>query len=531
MTTLEKKIKDEQSTFLKYASYQKLSKLAEKPFNLSELSPQRIQNYCGESCGFKLLYGTERVDDEVLKALESLATEAQVHEKMRRMQAGEIVNYIENFPSEKRAALHTATRDFFDEPMPSEQAKHATSLAKKEIEKLKSFLSKIDQQNKFNEMIMIGIGGSDLGPRANYYALQHLQKKDRKIHFISNVDPDDAALVLGQANLKKSLIVIVSKSGKTLETAVNEDFAKKKLIELGLNPKEHMVSITSQGSPMDNPNKYLEAFYIWDWIGGRYSTTSMVGGVVLSFAFGFDVFWEFLRGAHDMDRTALQKDVKKNIPLLAALLGIWNRNFLKLPTVAMIPYSQALSLFPAHIQQVSMESNGKMIDQYGEFVHFETGPVIWGAAGTNAQHSFFQLIHQGTSTVPVSMVGFAESQCGEDIEVGGTTSQQKLIANFLAQSIALALGQKSDNPNTTFPGNRPTHILMGKKLTPRALGSLLAFYEHLVVFQGFIWGINSFDQEGVQLGKVLANKIIDCFKTKKWESYPLGEAFYKHLSN
>jgi glucose-6-phosphate isomerase len=254
---------------------------------------------------------------------------------------------------------------------------------------------------------------------------------------------------------------------------------------------------------------------------------------MLSFAFGFDVFWRFLEGANAMDKTALNPDFKKNLPLVAALLSIWNRNFLNYQTVALIPYSQALSRYPAHIQQVSMESNGKLIDHYGRFVDFQTGPVIWGEPGTNAQHSFFQMIHQGTSVVPVSMVGFKDSQCDEDIEYEGTTSQQKLLANLFAQVIALATGQASDNPNTFFPGNRPANILLGKQLTPYTLGALLAFYEHQVVFQGFILGINSFDQEGVQLGKNLATKILKCFtyESKKDSSYPLGDTFLSFLND
>jgi glucose-6-phosphate isomerase len=277
----------------------------------------------------------------------------------------------------------------------------------------------------------------------------------------------------------------------------------------------------------------LESFYIWDWIGGRYSSTSMVGGVLLAFAFGFDVYYEFLKGANAMDKAALNKDVDHNIPLLGALLAVWNRNFLGYQTLALIPYCRALRRFPAHIQQVAMESNGKHIDRAGNRVSFETGEIIWGEPGTNAQHSFYQLIHQGTSIIPLEFVGFRESQYEDDVLFHETTSQEKLLGNMFAQAIGLATGQRSDNPNKEFDGNRPSHILLGKKLTPFALGALLAYYEHKVAFQGFIWGINSFDQEGVQLGKVLANKIIDRFGAlkgrKEAPEYPLGDAFLKHL--
>lgn len=281
---------------------------------------------------------------------------------------------------------------------------------------------------------------------------------------------------------------------------------------------------------MDDRKRYLESFYIWDWIGGRYSTTSMVGGVMLSFAFGFDVYWDFLRGANAMDKQALNRDFNQNVPLLGALLSVWNRSFLHYPTLALIPYSQALSRYSAHIQQVEMESNGKHIDQGGRQVDFPTGPVIWGEPGTNAQHSFYQLIHQGTDIIPLEFVGFKYSQNGADSQWKGTTLQQKLLSNLFAQAIALAVGQKSDNPNQQFKGNRPSHILLGKQLTPYSLGALLGYFEHKVAFEGFLWGINSFDQEGVQLGKVLAKKLIDRFADPKTsEPYPLGDAFLKQL--
>lgn len=515
------------SAFLNYPASVKLSRLAEFPFDLTYLNPERIEKCWAEACGYKLLYATEKVTDEVMETLAELAKQSHALEKMKKMQEGEIVNKIDGYPSENRPVLHTATRDFFDQPHTSQKAAEATQKARQEANRLKDFIAKIDREGIFHDLIVIGIGGSDLGPRANYYALQHLQKPNRRVFFISNVDPDEASRVLEQADLAHTLAIVISKSGKTIETAVNEELVRKKFEARGINPKEHFACVTTPGSPMDNSSHYLHMFYMWDWIGGRYSTTSMVGGLVLSFAFGFDIFWELLRGASAMDKAALDPDLHKNLPLLAALLGIWNRNFLHYPTLALIPYSQALSRYPAHIQQVAMESNGKSIDQEGNFVTFKTAPVIWGEPGTNGQHSFFQLIHQGTDPIPVSMVGFKESQCGEDIIIEGTTSQQKLLANLFAQAIALAIGQHSGNPNQFFAGNRPTNILLGQKLTPFALGALLSFYENMVVFQGFIWGINSFDQEGVQLGKVLANKMTDQFKGRN--SFPLGHAFLKQL--
>ncbi len=521
-------------SFNQTPAFKKLLNLAKDPIDLSQegvLTPERIESYSTESLGYRFLYATERITDDVLSILKELAVESGALDKMSRMQSGEVLNKIEGFESESRAVLHTATRDFFEDPNLSEVALDAAKTAHREILKLKDFLKRIDDQ--FTDLILIGIGGSELGPQAHYLALQHLQKPGRNVFFIGNVDPDNASAVLRKANLKKALVLIVSKSGTTLETLANEIFVKEWFICEGLNPAEHFVAVTGEGSPLDDKTKYLESFYIWDWIGGRYSSTSMVGGVLLAFAFGFDVYWEFLKGAHAMDKAALNPDIQKNLPLLSALIGIWNRNFLKIPTFAILPYSQPLSRYPAHIQQLDMESNGKHVDKNGHFVTFDTGPVIWGEPGTNAQHSFFQLIHQGTATVALEFVGFKANQYGIDQLVQGTTSQDKLLSNLFAQAIAFAVGQKDKNPNKAFDGNRPSHILLGSQLTPFALGALLSYYENRVAFQGFIWNINSFDQEGVQLGKVLANKIIGRLAEKTTSqpgrAYPLGDAYLKQL--
>lgn len=525
-------------SFLNHPAVQELKILALHPLNLTlegSITPERLGSFVAEACGFRLLYGTERVTEQVMNSLVQLAHEARIHEKMENMQSGKIVNAIQGFPSEEHAALHTATRDFFDSPNKDPAAVAATALARKEVDKLAAFMTKIDQENQFTDLICIGIGGSDLGPHAHYIALQYLEKKNRHVHFVSNIDPDEVSGVLKGLNLKTTLVIVVSKTGTTLETLSNEEFVKSHFVKAGLTPKKHFISVTLKGSPMDNPERYLECFNIWNWVGGRYSTTSMVGGVMLCFAFGFDVYWEFLKGANAMDKIALTKDIKTNLPMLGALLAIWNRNFLHYPTLALIPYSQALHRFPAHIQQVEMESNGKHIDQLGQLVGFQTGMVIWGEPGTNAQHSFYQLIHQGTDIIPLEMIGFKESQYGQDSTFEGTTLQQKLLSNLFAQSLALAIGQKNENPNKVFSGNRPSHILLGKKLTPFALGALLSYYENKVAFEGFVWGINSFDQEGVQLGKVLAKKLIQRFAEQGANSdpnkkYPLGDALIKQLT-
>lgn len=528
----------QETSFRHYKAYHVLKSLSTTPYDLTiegNLSARRFEQYALQTGEFKLLFATERINDDVLHALKELSHEARLIEKMEAMQRGDVINKIEGYESENRMVLHTAMRDLFMHPNPGKEAQKAAALEKKECEKLKNFMGKIDGSSRFTDLIQIGIGGSDLGPRALYIALKAFQKPQRRVHFISNVDPDDAATVLRDVDPKKTLVVVVSKSGSTLETLTNESIVRQRFKEAGCKPEEHFISVTGEKSPMDNPQHYVASFYMWDYIGGRYSATSMVGGVMLAFALGFDQYMNILKGAHEMDRIALNPDFHENLPLLSAMLSVWNRNFLHYPTLAVLPYSQALLRFPAHLQQCEMESNGKRIDKRGNPVDFDTGPIIWGEPGTNGQHSFYQLIHQGTNVVPIEFIGFKESQFQEDLNIQGTTSQEKLLSNLFAQSIALAKGQKNDNPNKVFPGNRPNHILLARRLDPFTLGGLLAYFEHKIAFEGFCWNINSFDQEGVQLGKVLANKIIDHFAAKrqgkKAEKFPEAESLLRHLES
>lgn len=523
---------DSKYAFWESGAARQLKELAKAPFDLtdeSKLTPARLKKMVAEGCGFKFLYGTQRLDEKVLAALWQLAEEAHALDKMEAMQAGEVINYIEGFESEHRSVLHTAVRDFFENPNPAKAASEAREKALAEYRKLEAFIQEIEESDRFTDMVFIGIGGSELGPKTLYFSLEAFSKKGRRVHFISNVDPDNTAEALRNLDLSRTLVMTVSKSGTTLETKTNEALVREWFKKSGLTPKDHFICATGKGSPMDDAKLYRQCFYMWDYIGGRYCSTSMVGGVLLSFAFGIKIYRELLRGAHEMDLLARERDINRNLPLLAALIGIWNRNFLGYPTVALIPYSQALVRFSAHIQQCDMESNGKHVDRFGKQTPFHTGPIIWGEPATNAQHSFFQLIHQGTDIIPLEFIGFKESQYGQDLKVEGTTSQQKLLANLFAQALALAEGRKSENPNKEFQGNRPSSILLGSRLDPYAVGAILAFYEHKVAFQGFMWNINSFDQEGVQLGKVLANRILDVFKGAK--DFPLGETMLSHLSS
>jgi len=503
----------------------KLRELARNPYDLSAkdaVNAQRIQSMQLNACGIKMLYGTERVDDKTLEALGALAKDRDVMSKLTAMMDGEVINKIDGYYCENRQVLHTAMRDCFDTPNQAKGAKEAADLEKTELAKLKDWCGQLDKDNKFTDLLLIGIGGSDLGPRALYMALQGYRKEGRRVHIVSNVDPDDAAQVLANIpDLSKTLVIVASKSGGTLETLTNEKLVRKYFEDKGLNPKEHFACVTGKGSPLDNPSEYLISFYMYDYIGGRFSATSMVGGPMLAFGLGYDNFEQLLKGAHDMDKNACSANVGENMPLMLALLGVWNRNFLGHQTCAVLPYSQMLVRFTAHLQQLDMESNGKHIDKSGKFVDYATGPIIWGEPGTNGQHSFYQLIHQGTDAIPCEFIGFSENQMGLDMDVKGTTSQQKLISNMLAQSLAMATGSISSNPNKCFDGNRPNLCLLAKKLDPYTMGALLSLYEHKVAFQGFLWDINSFDQEGVQLGKVLANQFLDLYqKVNKGDKIP-----------
>ena len=526
--------------FDQYKSVQELKQLAENPVDLTRedfFTPKRVEEMSLHHPMFRLIFASEHVDETVLAALEKLADEANVHEKMHAMQSGQVMNFIEGVECENRTVLHTAMRDFFSDRIQDKAASEATQEAIVENEKLKAFMESNEKKQLFDHLVVIGIGGSELGAKALAVAMQRYAKPGKTLNFVSSVDPDTAASVVESIDLKKTLVASISKSGGTLETLTNEALMRHHFEKQGLNPNEHFIVVTGKGSPLDDESRYLERFYMRDYIGGRYSVTSMVGGIPLAFCLGYAQFSEILRGANAMDKHVLKtKSIRENLPLMSALLGLWNRSFLNHHTVAIIPYSQALGRFAAHLQQLDMESNGKQIDKQGQKVDFQTGPIIWGEPGTNAQHSFFQMLHQGTTPVPIEFIGFKETQYGNDLMLKGSTSQEKLLSNLFAQSMALAQGHKNDNPNKNFPGNRPSRILLGKKLDPMHVGALLAYYEHKVAYQGFIWNINSFDQEGVQLGKVLANQMIDLFaskrsqQSKEFKEFPLGDAYLNHLN-
>ena len=475
---------------------------------------ERVKKYSVPmAAGMAYNYAAKQVDDKVLTALAKLADEAQLTEKFEALYNGEVIN-----TGEKRLVLHHMTRGQLGDKVEADGVDKREFYVKQQ-QRIADFANKVHAGEitnaageKFTTVVQIGIGGSDLGPRAMYLALENWAKKNGTFKmdakFISNVDPDDAAAVLASTDVAHAIFVLVSKSGTTLETLTNESFVKDALAKAGLDASKHMIAVTSETSPLAKSDDYLAAFFMDDYIGGRYSSTSAVGGAVLSLAFGPDVFARFLNGAAAEDETAKNTDIRKNPAMLDALIGVYERNVLGYPATTVLPYSQALSRFPAHLQQLDMESNGKSVNRFGEPVDYPTGPVLFGEPGTNGQHSFYQLLHQGTDIVPLQFIAFKNSQIGTDVEIQGSTSQKKLCANVAAQIVAFACGKKDENSNKNFKGGRPSSIIIGEQLDPETLGALLAHFENKVMFQGFLWNINSFDQEGVQLGKVLAKKVL-----------------------
>jgi len=477
-------------------------------------------------------YAAMPVDDKALDILQALADEQQLIEKYRALLSGEVMN-----TGEKRMVLHQLTRGrVLDNVKVMADGVEKGDFYKRELDRIREFSDKVrsgkitgSTGKEIKTVVQIGIGGSDLGPRALCYSLNLIGeadgcKKKLEARFISNVDPDDACAVISGLDLESTLFILVSKSGTTQETLANRDLVFKVMEKSGipgLVPQKHIVAVTSNTSPLANNPDILAVFFMDDYIGGRYSATSPVGGVILSLTYGFDVFKSILEGAHQEDISALEPDIRKNGTLMDAMIGIYLRNVLGYPYTAVLPYSQSLHRMPAHFQQLDMESNGKHVNRFGEVLTYKTGPVIFGEPGTNGQHSFYQLLHQGTDIVPMQFIGFREKEGNLDAENGGSTSQTKLKANLVAQIVAFACGRKNEeNPNKDFEGGRPSSVLVADRLTPFTLGAILAHFENKVMFQGFVWNINSFDQEGVQLGKILAKKVLaGCEGDESLEAY------------
>jgi glucose-6-phosphate isomerase len=496
------------------SSFKDLSRYTEAPDLAALLSAQRVRS-CDMPMGGGLAFNwaASPIDAERLALLLRLAEEQELVEKLRLLAAGEMMN-----PGEKRLVLHHLCRGELAGRVVKEGRDYSAFYAG-EVAKIKAFAEAVHKGRilgstgrKFDTVVQIGIGGSDLGPRALYLALERWARAEGRFRmtarFISNVDPDDADSVLGGIDPASSLFILVSKSGTTQETLANETLVRTRLAAKGLDPAKHLLAVTSETSPLARNPSYLASFYMDDYIGGRYSSTSAVGGAVLSLAFGPETFAELLAGAHEEDLLALEKDPLKNPALLDALIGVYERNVLGMAATAVLPYSEALSRFPAHLQQLDMESNGKRVNRDGRALAYSTGPLVFGEPGTNGQHSFYQLLHQGTDPLPLQFIGFVENQVSADISSEGSTSREKLNANLAAQIFAFATGKSDSDANKHFPGGRPSTLIHGQRLDARALGALLAHYENKIAFQGFAWNLNSFDQEGVQLGKLLAKKVL-----------------------
>ncbi|MDQ1329950.1 MAG: glucose-6-phosphate isomerase [Thermodesulfobacteriota bacterium] len=469
----------------------------------------RLENFSLNGAGIFYDFSRQRVDAKTMSLLLNLAEARKIKKQFKEMTEVKKVNN-----TEKREALHTASRSFSNEPLlinGKDVMPDFTSVRKK----IKEFASGIhtgeikgSTGKTFEHIVVIGIGGSYLGPEFVASALKHLALKKMKIHFLSNVDINNFGEIASVIDPESTLWIVISKSYTTSETTANTNQAYEFMMRKGLDPAKHFATVTSKGSPGDDPsNPVVASFHMFDFIGGRYSVTSAVGGVPLALYLGYDVFERFLKGAEEMDIHAKETPPGANLPLVAALISVWNNNFLRYPAQAIIPYSSPLSKLAPHIQQLNMESNGKYVTCDGMPLGVPAGTIIFGEPGTNAQHSFFQLAHQGRP-FPIDFIGVI-NPCYEQYKSisKGVTNHQELWANLIAQPAALAAGKDDADTAKYFPGNRPSSTILLEDLSPENIGRLLSFYEAKTVYEAFIWSINPFDQFGVELGKKLASGI------------------------
>ena len=490
---------------------------------LFQYNPKRFDQFSVKRENYLFDFSKNLIDQKTFDLLLQLAEETQLKAAINSMFSGEKIN-----ETEKRAVLHTALRDFSDKEIlvDGENIKPAI---KKVLNQMKTFSEKvISGEHKgfsgkeITDVVNIGIGGSDLGPVMVVSALKHFKTR-LNVHFVSNVDGNHIAEVVKNLNPETTLFIVASKTFTTQETMTNANSAKDWFLKAGKEEDvaKHFVALSTNIQAVKTFGIAEEnAFEFWDWVGGRYSLWSAIGlSIVL--AVGYENFENLLKGAHETDVHFQTADFKENVPVLMGLLGIWYRNFFDAGSYAILPYSQYLDRFAAYLQQGDMESNGKSVDRNGEYVSYETGPIIWGEPGTNGQHAFYQLIHQGTELIPADFIAYVKS-CNQVSD-----HQPKLLANFFAQTEALAFGKTEEEARAelvkegksqeeieklvrfkTFMGNTPTNSFFINELNPFSLGQLIALYEHKIFVQGVIWNIFSFDQFGVELGKVLAGKIL-----------------------
>ena len=480
--------------------------------------PKRGERFTSEAVGIFFDYSKNRITDETLKLLLQLADESGLRERIDAMFRGEKINV-----SEKRAVLHVALRAPKGEVIKVD-GKDVVPAVHTVLEKMSAFCDRVRSGEwkghtgkRIRNVVNIGIGGSDLGPVMAYEALRHYSQRDMTFRFVSNVDGTDFAEAVHDLDVTETLFLVSSKTFTTLETMTNAHTAREWALA-GLGGDEsaiakHFVAVSTNAAEVtkfgiDTANM----FEFWDWVGGRYSMDSAIG-LSTMLAIGPENFRAMLGGFHQMDEHFRTAPFERNLPVLLGLLGVWYNNFFGAQTVAVLPYEQYLKRFPAYLQQLTMESNGKHVTLNGKEVDYQTGPLYWGEPGTNGQHSFYQLIHQGTKLIPCDFIGFYKTQnpLGRHHDL--------LMANVFAQTEALAFGKTAEEvkaegtpdwlvPHRVFEGNRPSNIIMADELTPETLGKLVALYEHTVFTQGTIWSIDSFDQWGVELGKVLAQRII-----------------------
>ena len=484
--------------------------------DLVDADPDRSRWLGHEAAGVHFDASRQRVDRATVDSLLELAQQRGVLRGRDRMLAGDHINRTED-----RAVLHTALRT----PRGSQLIVDGTDVVgdvHRVLERMASFAGQIRSGEwkgstgvPISAVVNIGIGGSDLGPAMAYTALRAFCIDGLTFRFVSNVDPTDLAEALRDLTPETTLFIVASKTFTTLETMTNAQAARQWVTSaLGVGAvARHFVAVSTNSERVADFGIDLDnMFGFWDWVGGRYSMMSAIG-LSTMIAIGSENFSEMLSGAHDMDQHFASADPAENVPLLMGLIAVWNRDFLEIPTTAVLPYSQYLSRFPAYLQQLTMESNGKCVRVDGSRVDYNTGAIYWGEPGTNGQHSFFQLLHQGTSTIASDIIIVARSENPQ------ANQQDMLVANALAQASVLSMGRNADQvladgttdslvPHKVMPGNRPVTILSAQRLTPRTLGALIALYEHSTFVQGWIWGIDSFDQWGVELGKKVAMGIL-----------------------
>jgi len=487
--------------------------------------PRRFEDFSGRFEEILVDYSKNRINAETLKLLVDLAKEMELNSAIESMFSGEKINETED-----RAVLHTALRNRRDTPV-CVDGEDVMPEIRAVLEKMRSFAGRVRSGRwtgytgkPVTDIVNIGIGGSDLGPAMVCECLKPYGLPRLKVHFVSNVDGTHIAETLKPLDPETTLFMVASKSFTTQETMTNAHTARRWFLKRAGDESHvarHFVAMSTNTEAVESFGIDRENMFVfWDWVGGRYSLWSAIGLPIACFI-GFEQFEELLAGAHAMDRHFRQTELDRNLPVILALLGIWYVNFFGAETETILPYDQYMQRFPAYFQQGNMESNGKSTDRSGSPVHYATGPVVWGEPGTNGQHAFYQLIHQGTRLVPSDFLAPAISHNA----VGD--HHRKLLANFFAQTEALMKGKTREEvdaelhsagkseaqiqrlgPHRVFEGNRPTNSILFRKLTPRTLGSLIAMYEHKIFVQGVLWNIYSFDQWGVELGKQLAGRIL-----------------------